>query len=75
MKVLTHFISFSLTVWKSNGEDVMFKLCGQREPFYLTWTGDHLRISIKFTSNNDSFVSRGFVAGYIFYQLPGKNCV
>ena len=70
--VLTNF-SFPLTVRKSNGKDVVIKLCGQREPFYLTWSGDRLRISIKFTSNNDSFVSRGFVAGYIIYQLTGKD--
>ncbi|KAL9951027.1 hypothetical protein ACROYT_G043619 [Oculina patagonica] len=43
-------------------------LCGVRKPFILSWS-EFTRIDIKFTTNNDSFVSRGFVAGYIIYQL------
>ncbi|XP_078352716.1 CUB domain-containing protein 2-like [Oculina patagonica] len=45
-------------------------LCGVRKPFILSWS-EFTRIDIKFTTNNDSFVSRGFVAGYIIYQLTG----
>ncbi|XP_078355926.1 uncharacterized protein LOC144640713 [Oculina patagonica] len=58
----------TIKVSKFDNDNNVQCLCGVRKPFILSWS-EFTRIDIKFTTNNDSYVSRGFVAGYIIYQL------
>ena len=68
MLLSPYFVLFSVSKIDDNGIVHEKKtLCGVKKPFVFTWM-DYRRINIKFTTNNDSRTSRGFVFGYIIYQ-------